>query len=1287
MKQNYFTLKRAINTIVLLCLIFSVQHIEAQEKPWTANWIWTSSQGPNNTWVDFRKKITLNGKPATAITRIAAENKYWLYINDSLIVRDGGLDTRPNLNDTYYDEIDLAPYLKDGDNIISALVWHKGGPEAYTQRTLANGGFLFESQLTGSDISLIVSDNTWKIKVDSAFVRGIYNYKYGVTGTVKFDVTTFGGDPAANIAKSGYYRAAGSSTLFKKCAVENGSFALPYASDVAFGDMESPMKPAGDFKWLAYPVTYDARNEKQGWHQYGYDDSSWVIASVKGVPPIAPWNKLVNRTIPFWKDYGLTPYLNQATLPASITTNTVVTANLGINIQGTPYLKLNAPAGVNVRIVLNDFYFQDYVTKEGEQEYECYAWQNSSSHTVKYQFTNVKGTVQILDLKFRQTSYNTEIIGSFNSNDEALNTLWTKCKNTSFVCMRDYFYDCPNRERGQWWGDVSEQILYSFYLYDQSSIKLAQKAYRELMYTQKSDGSLYTTAPGKVFNLPDQNIAAVSMLWNYFLYSGDKALLEELYPYAKKFVQQCAKTVNSDGMLIMQPGQGNNLWNWIDWGTNMDIQEGSANTICNAMYIGLLNSMMNIADTLGIVADVPYYQTMQTKVKNNFNNYFWNGSGYVFNNKNGVKSTVVDDRSGAWAVLAGMVDAVNKPLVLNTLMTRNDASPYQEMYIELAMSQLNPTETLKRVRNRYSTMISSWSSTLWEEFPANNTSSNHAWSAGPMYHLSAYFLGIRPLKPAFSEFTFLPLMGDLKQISGVVPSPKGNISASCTIDNATSTLTQQMTSPANAVCIIGVPKQVFGKSVSIKEVKAGQNIIWQNGSAVGNTAGIEFYEEDSQFIKFKVQPGTWTVTSIANDPSNAGITAILTPKTKIGLKSTESIKVNVFNENKTEQVNVPVSYTINKGTAINELIPSIPAQSNVDFTFAQTADLSAPGDYKIAVKVKALADGYALDDTLSTTITSYSKGLDWALLFTGTGGGKINIPHATDLAMSNAFTLEAWVYPIGFKSNYYEGTILSKETNASGYALDIGGNGQGRLVIYSGGWKEAVIPVGSIVLNKWQHFAGVYDGSTIKVYVNGVLKSSTTAGALTPSTGPLYIGETSGWDGREFNGGIDEIRIWNKALSITEIADYKDFRRVGTESGLVAYYRLNEGIDSTVINDWTGNKHNGTFLNLDTYSAWMPGIILPLKELSGLNTSTAQSIKVFPNFTNGLVKVQFADENKNVSIKIVDLAGHTLYTNNLSVVQGDVKQVDISAYSNGSYVMIINNSYRYKIIKTGNSSK
>jgi len=1270
--------------LCLLCLEFIPIYSNAQSpQPWSANWIWTSEQGPDNIWLDFRKKVTLTSKPTTAITRIAAENKYWLFINGSLIVRDGGLDLHPDLKNTYYDSLDIAPYLNAGDNVISALVWHKGGHEGYTQIALANGGFLFDSKLTGTGISSIISDNTWKIRVDSAFNRCAFSYKYGISGSIKFDNTTFGGDPIPGSTKFGFYRKAGSFTPFKLCANQNQSFTLPTGTwDVAYGSQEHQLMPGNDYKWLAWPVSYDARNEKTGWQALDYDDTSWGNAVNKGIPPVAPWNNMVYRTIPFWKDYGLTPYQNQSSLPTTINTNTTVTGVLGINIQGTPYLKVNAPAGVNIRIVLNDFYYQEYITKGGEQEFDCYQWQNSSSHNVKYIFTNVTGTVQVLGLKFRQVSYNSEVVGSFSSNDENLNTLWTKCKNTSRVCMRDYFVDCPDRERGQWSGDVSEQILYSFYLYDEAGQLLIKKWYREIMNTQQSDGQLWTTAPGKNCTLPDQNMAAVAMLWNYYLYTGDKNLLTEIYPQTKKFIQKCAGTANNDGMLILENGGGpTNIWNWIDWGNNMDVQAGSANTVCNALYIVLLNNMINIADALGQTDDKIYYQSLQTKVKSNFNNYFWNGNAYVFFNKNGQKSSTIDDRSNAWAVLAEMVDDTKKQKVMDILKTNYNAGPYQEMYIEMAMFKLDPAETLKRMRSRYAAMITSWSSTLWEMFPADG-GNNHAWTAGPLYHLSANYLGIRPTQPAYNEFAFLPRMCDLKQISGIVPTPHGNITASCIINSDNSTLIQEITSPTNTICIIGIPKHVFSKSITIKEIKVGFTLIWQNGAVVGNVPGISYFQEDSEYIMFKALPGNLVLSINANEPANAGISAIISPEPTIGLINAEPIKVSVFNENKTAQNNIPVSYSINNGSSVNEVIATIPAQSSVDFVFAQKADMSTAGLYKVAIKITPVGDIYAIDDTLSTNVSVVS---DWALLCPGIGGEKINIANANDLNMTTPFTIEAWVYPVVFKSNIWDGSVISKETDTSGYSLSIGGNGQGRFVINSGGaWFAAEAPAGSFKLNSWQHLAGVYDGSTIKFYVNGVLKATSTTGIPATSTGTLCIGETAntGWGDRSFNGGIDEVKIWNKAFTISELNDYKDYRRSGNEAGLIAYYRFNEGINSTIINDLTGKNHTGSLINLSSKTAWMQGINLPLKNVSGITNIENNKILIYPNPANDKIFLQFPEECNDLAIKLVDLAGNTLFSENkLKIAKGQIKLIDIRNFANGAYIVVVNDTFRQKVVK------
>src|ERR1044072_7878602 len=108
-------------------------------------------------------------------------------------------------------------------------------------------------------------------------------------------------------------------------------------------------------------------------------------------------------------------------------------------------------------------------------------------------------------------------------------------------------------------------------------------------------------------------------------------------------------------MLILQ----NDAWNWIDWGSNLGtLNTGSANTIFNALYISVLEAAINTANLLGQAADATYYQGLLARVKAKCNTSFWNSASraYVFSNQ----SSTIDDRSNAWALLAGVTDDAQK---------------------------------------------------------------------------------------------------------------------------------------------------------------------------------------------------------------------------------------------------------------------------------------------------------------------------------------------------------------------------------------------------------------------------------------------------------------------------------------------------------------------------------------------------------------------------------------------------------------------------------------------------
>jgi hypothetical protein len=158
-----------------------------------------------------------------------------------------------------------------------------------------------------------------------------------------------------------------------------------------------------------------------------------------------------------------------------------------------------------------------------------------------------------------------------------------------------------------------------------------------------------------------------------------------------------------------------------------------------------------------------------------------------------------------------------------------------------------------------------------------------------------------------------------------------------------------------------------------------------------------------------------------------------------------------------------------------------------------------------------------------------------ALNFDGTND-RVDVPDAPELDLSNGMTLEAWVKPDtlgGYR------TLMLKETSSYlAYALYGGTTSSNRPAVEAN--KGELIGGTAPPLGSWTHLAGTYDGSTLRIYVNGTLASSkTTTQTMPNSTNPLYIGGNVRW-GEFFDGAIDDVRIYNRALSQTEIQADRD---------------------------------------------------------------------------------------------------------------------------------------------------
>jgi hypothetical protein len=295
------------------------------------------------------------------------------------------------------------------------------------------------------------------------------------------------------------------------------------------------------------------------------------------------------------------------------------------------------------------------------------------------------------------------------------------------------------------------------------------------------------------------------------------------------------------------------VWNWIDWGSNLDIQTGSANTVVNGLFIQLMETGKLLAQVASNAGDVSVYQGLETAAKNHFNQYFWRAasSAYVFDLLNGMQSADIDDRSNAWAVLAGVVDASKLPGVLNVLNTQFNASPYQERYIEEAMFRMgNDRDAINRMLRFYQSDIDSWSQTMWEQSGGSIDSNNHAWAASPTYLLGAFVAGVRPTAPGWSAYQVTPLLGPLTSVAATVPSVRGTIHVSHTLSATSYTLA--LVSPAGTQATVGIPRTQNWTSVT-----ANGRTVWSQGTFMTGVTGVTGATADTAYINFSVAPGTW----------------------------------------------------------------------------------------------------------------------------------------------------------------------------------------------------------------------------------------------------------------------------------------------------------------------------------------------------------------------------------------------------------------------------------------------
>lgn len=605
---------------------------------------------------------------------------------------------------------------------------------------------------------------------------------------------------------------------------------------IAHPACEAAEGPEPNFRLSEFPVRYDARKDPGDWMSAAFDDSGWSHAREHGRPPVAPWNRLFARPIPFWKNSGLREYVNARSLP-KVSTGEPVLARLPHNAQVTPWFRIEAPAGRTIEIrtdnPLNEIYAQ-YVTRDGVQEFECLSWM--SGHAVEFR---IPEGIKLLGLKYRETGYDAEFSGRFTCDQDFFNTLWLKAQRTLYITMRDNYMDCPDRERAQWWGDAVNELGEAPYALSPSSALLTRKAILDLIRWQRSDKTLFSPVPAGNWNkeLPAQMLASVGKygIWTYYLHTGDDRILKESYPAVREYLS--VWKTDEKGLVIHRPGE----WDWMDWGENID-----ARLLDNAWFCLALEGAALMADALGRSEEAQTYRDRRAGVRAAVNAHFWNGTEY----RDPAYKGATDDRGQALCVVADITGSALFPAIRKLLASQYHASPYMEKYVLEALVLMGEHEAaLERMRNRYQSFVTHPRTTLPEGW--NEGTENHAWSGGPLTILSQYFAGIEPLTPGYATYQVRPRLGSLKKIHASVDSVRGRIDVK--IERGDRRFNLALESPAKTSVVVMIP-EMDGPS---QRVRVNGKVLWDCGVSPVLLPGASCEGLDGGFVRFTVAPGSW----------------------------------------------------------------------------------------------------------------------------------------------------------------------------------------------------------------------------------------------------------------------------------------------------------------------------------------------------------------------------------------------------------------------------------------------
>ncbi len=360
--------------------------------------------------------------------------------------------------------------------------------------------------------------------------------------------------------------------------------------------------------------------------------------------------------------------------------------------------------------------------------------------------------------------------------------MWKVGAYTMHLTTREFFIDGIKRDRWVWSGDAIQSYLMNYYLFfDSETVK------RTIWLLRGKD-----PVTSHINTIMDYTFYWVISVYGYYLYTGDKHFVKQIYPRMKSMMDYVGGRTNGQQMVEGLEGD----WVFVDW-ADFPMDKKGALAFEQILYCKSQEVMRDCARLLNLPDDETYYADRAKRLRENIMTSFWKEERHAFIHNIGgsdAPSTEINKFPNMFALTLGYLSDAQKKAVMEHVML-NEAvpqitTPYMRFYELEAMCEMGyQTQVLKEMKAYWGGMLKEGATSFWEKYNPEEQGRQHlamygrpygkslchAWGASPIYLLGKYYLGVKPVKPGYEEFEIRPVLGGLAWMKGSVPTPNGVI--------------------------------------------------------------------------------------------------------------------------------------------------------------------------------------------------------------------------------------------------------------------------------------------------------------------------------------------------------------------------------------------------------------------------------------------------------------------------------------------------------------------------------